>query len=87
MCGKFCQRQPEIEGSCTEQKSYFPRVLKGYFNEYVMFSLKYCASLWMSSSVSHLGLLASIVRSAKMLYESELCCLEHRRKVCVLCLL
>ena len=31
---------------------------------------------------SHLGLLASIVRSAEMLCEGELCCVGRRRKVC-----
>ena len=41
----------------------------------------------MLSTQSHLGLLDSIVRSAERLWESELCCLEYRRKVSTLYLL
>ena len=41
----------------------------------------------MSSAESHLGLLDRIGRSVESLCEGELCCLGHRRKVSVLCLL
>ena len=41
----------------------------------------------MSSAESNLSLLDGIVRSAERWYEDELCSLEHRRKVSVLCLL
>ena len=51
-----------------------PRVLKGCFHAYVLFSLEYCAPVRMSSAEFHLGLLDSIVRSAEKLCEGELCC-------------
>ena len=64
------------------------RVLKSCFNAFVRSSLEYCASLWMSSTEFHLGLLDSIVRSAERLCAGELCSLAHRRrKVSALCLL
>ena len=50
-----------------------PRMLKGCFNAYVLFSLEYCSPVWMSSTESHLGLQDSIVRSAERLFEGELC--------------
>ena len=58
-----------------------PRVLKSCFNAYVLFSLEYCAPVWMSSVESHLGLLDSIVCSAERWCEGELCNLAHRRKI------
>ena len=61
-----------------------PRVLKSCFNVYVLFSLKYCASVWISSVESHLGLLNSIARSAERLCGGEHCCLRHRRKLSAL---
>ena len=64
-----------------------PRVLKGCFNAYGLSSLEYCAPVWISSAESHLGLLDSIVCSAERLCDDELCCLGHRKKVRVLCLL
>ena len=54
---------------------------------HVLFSLECCAYVWMSSLESYLGLLDSVVRSANGLYEGELCCLAHRKKVSALCLL
>ena len=51
---------------------------------YVLPSLECCAPVWMSS---HVGLLESIVTSAEMLWEAELYCFGHRRKVSALCLL
>ena len=42
-----------------------PRVLKNYFNAYVLFSLENWASVWMSSAESHLSFLDSIVRRRK----------------------
>ena len=62
-------------------------VLKSCFNAYVLSSLEYCVSVWMSLTESHLGLLDSIVCSVEKLCEDELCCLGHRRKVNGLCLL
>ena len=62
-------------------------MLKSCSKAYVLFSLEWCATVFMSSAESHLGLLDSIVRSAKRFCENKLCCLEHRRKVSVLCLL
>ena len=41
-----------------------PHVPKSCFNAYVLFTLEYCAIVWMSSAESHLGLLDSIVRGA-----------------------
>ena len=41
----------------------------------------------MSSAESHLGLLDRIVRSAEGSCESEICCLDYRRKVSAVCLL
>ena len=69
-----------------------PRVLKGYFNVYVLSSLEFFAQVrqntpstnLMLSGESYLGLLCSIVRSAE---KGGLCCLVHRRKVGALCLL
>ena len=63
------------------------RVLKGCFNAYILSSSEYFAPVWMSSAESHLGLLDSIVRRTEKLYEGEVCCLGHRRKISVLCLL
>ena len=60
-----------------------PRKLKSCFIAYILSRLSYWAYVWMSFAESHLGLLNSIVRSA----ESELCCLENRRKVNALCLI
>ena len=40
----------------------------------------------MSLAESHLGLLDSIVRSAKRLCDNKLYCLRHRRQVNALCL-
>ena len=57
------------------------RVPKSCFNAYVLFSLKYCAPVWLLSDKSHLGLMDSIVRSAEILFADKLCCLAHRRKV------
>ena len=65
----------------------WPRVLKSCFNAYVLSSLEQCASVWMLSAESHLGLLDSSVRSAERLCEGKLCCLRHRRRVSALCLL
>ena len=41
----------------------------------------------MLSTESHVSLLNSVVDTAERLYEGELCCLGHRRKVSALCLL
>ena len=59
---------------------------KGYFNAYVLSSLEYCASVWMSSTESYLSLLNS-VRISERLCETEFCCLGHRGKVSALWLL
>ena len=64
-----------------------PRVLKMCSNTYVLSSLEFCAPGWMLSVEFHLGLLDSIIRSAEILCESELCCLRRRNKVSSLCLL
>ena len=64
-----------------------PRVFKGCFNKYDLTSLEYCASVWMSSAKSHVGLLDYIFRSAERLCQGELCCLEHRKKIRASCLL
>ena len=64
-----------------------PCVLKSCFHVYVLSGLMHCASAWMSSSESHLDFLDSVVRSAKILCEGQLCCLGHRRKASALCLL
>ena len=64
-----------------------PRVPKGCFNAYVLSSLKYCASAWLSSAESHWCLLHSIVRIMERLWKCELCCLRCIRKVSALCLL
>ena len=64
-----------------------PHVLKSCLNAYVLSSLEYWISVWMSSVESHLGLLDSIVSSAEMSCEDEHCYLAHRRKVTALCLL
>ena len=61
-------------------------MLKSCFSAYVLSSLEYCAPVWMSSAVSHLGLLETVVRCPEMC-EGELCCLGHRRKASTLCLL
>ena len=63
---------------------YRQRVLKGYFNAYVLSSLEYCAPMWMSSAESHLRLLDSTICSVERLCEGELCCLGHRRMVSAL---
>ena len=47
-------------------------VLKSCFNVYVLSSLVYCASVRMSSSESHLGLLDCVFRSAERLCEDKL---------------
>ena len=59
----------------------FPRVLKSCFNAHVLFSLEYCAPMWMLSAEFHLGLLDDIVRSAESLCDGEFHFLGHRRKV------
>ena len=63
-----------------------PRVLKKCFDAYILPNVKYCASLWMSSAGSHLGLLDRVIRSAERWYESELCCLGNRRNDSAFCL-
>ena len=63
-----------------------PRLLKSCFTACVISIIEYCATVWVSSAVSHLGLLNSVVRSAERLCAGELCCLGHRRKVGTLCL-
>ena len=50
-----------------------PRVLKRYFNAYVLSSLKCCAPVCISSAEFHLCFLDSIVRTAERLCEGELC--------------
>ena len=55
----------------------YPRVLNSCFNAYVLFTLEYYTSVWMSSPGSHLGLQDSVVRSTERLSEGELCCLGH----------
>ena len=56
------------------------RALKGCFYAYVLSNLKYCASVWMSSTESHLNLLDSIVRNAERLCERKLCCFGAQKK-------
>ena len=57
-----------------------PHVLKCCFNAYVLSSLEYCASVWLSSSESQLGLLDSTVCSEERLCEGELCYFGPKRK-------
>ena len=58
-----------------------PRMPKSCFNACNLSSLYYCDSGWISAAESHLFLRDSIVHSAERLFERELCCLGHRRKV------
>ena len=64
-----------------------PRVLKNWFNTYVLSSLQFCEPVWMSSAESLWGLLGSVVHSAVRSGEGELCCLGHKRKASALYLL
>ena len=57
-----------------------PHVLKGCFNAYVLFSLDYCALVWMSLR-GLIWVCWSIVSSAERSWKSGFCCLGHRRKV------
>ena len=63
------------------------RVLKNCFNVYVFFQLRVlCPRVDVVGRVSFWFTRYIIVRSAEM-RDGELCCLEHRSKVSVLCLL
>ena len=50
------------------------RVVKSYFNAFVLSNLEYFAPMWMSSVKSHLGLVDCIVRSAERSCEGEFRC-------------
>ena len=70
------------------RKSFnFSCVLKSCYGAYVLFSLEYCAPVWISSADSHLSALDSIVRSSERLCEGGFLYLAHGRKASALCLL
>ena len=56
---------------CAPKRKLFdcPRAVKSYFKAYILFSLEYCASVWISSGESYMGLKDSVVRRTERLCE------------------
>ena len=63
-------------------------MVHAWFRSYVLSRLEYCAPVWVSAASEHLRLLDAVVRRAEALCgRRTLCCLDHRRRVSVLCML